>query len=139
MPRKSTPSNAPSLDKINNWIKVLRRASVTRTLLVQHKRDADVLRSLHVQNIYYEQEPEFKVIEALVDLGKECILLYDANRAGNTACARMRSKLEHRGVKINTRMRKILFTTNIKELGGFLRYLHESILSTPRKHEATRI
>ncbi len=139
MPRKTIPSGECPEDKIQNWIEVLRKASVERTVLVQHKRDADVLKSLHVQHVYYEQEPDFKVIEAIVDLGKECLLLYDATRAGNTACARMRSKLEHRGVKVSTRMRKILFTSSCKELGGFLKYIHEQIMPTERKHAGTRI
>ena len=134
MPRKTTPAGECPDDKILNWIDVLKNASRERNVMVQHKRDGDVLKSLGVRNVYFEQEPEFKTIEQLENDGKECLLVYDATHAGNTACARMRSKLEHRGVKVSTRMRKILFTSACKELGGFLKYIHAKILPTERKH-----
>ncbi len=139
MPRKTMPAGECPDDKMLNWLTVLRNASKERVVVVQHKRDAAVLQSLGVMNVCYEQEPEFRTIESLVNSGRECLLVYDATHAGNTACARMRSKLEHRGVKVSTRMRKILFTAGCKELGGFLKYVHEMILPTERKHAGTGI
>jgi len=138
MGRKSTPAGECEEDKLLNWIEVLRRSSVARSVMVQHKRDADVLKSLHVQHVFYEQEPDFKVIDGLSSAGRECLLIYDATRPGNAACARMRAKLERQGVKVSTRMRKILFTAGCKELGGFLKYVYQ-VLGTERKHAGMNV
>ena len=123
------------MDLYPNWLDNLRRASEFATVFVQHKHDADVLKSLDIKNVYYYQEPEFKIIEAIVEMGKECILLFDVNRPSNELCERMKSELEQRGVKVNPRFRKVLFTAQFKELGGLLKFLHTHVADSPRKHE----
>lgn len=130
--RKATRESSEYVD----WVQHVRNASKKSTVVVHHKRDADVLKAMGVQHVYFVQEPYFRFLDALANLRRECILLFDATHAGNVICERVKSDLQNHGVKINTRFRKILFTSANRELGGFLKFLHEQVTTTPRKHEA---
>ncbi len=132
--RKGTEST----DVYADWVQHVCNASKKSAVVVQHKRDAVVLKAMGVKNVYYVQEPYFKFLDALTNLKRECILLFDATHAGNVVCERIKSDLQHHGIKVNTRFRKILFTSANKELGGFLKFLHEQVVSTPRKHALPR-
>lgn len=125
-----------SIDKLLNWLGVLKRASRTRTILVQHKKDADVLQSIGVKNVVWQIEPDYKLVDIITN--KECWLVFDANRPGNKACARTRALLERNGIIVSTRMRKLLFSSHIQELSGLLKKIHQE-LNTPRKHEAHKV
>lgn len=115
------------------WIDHIVNASKTCTVVVAHKSDADVLKRLGVQHVYYVQEPYFKFLDAIAGMKRDCILLFDATHAGNVACERVKSDLQKMGVAVNTRFRKLLFVSANKELGGFLKFLHAQVMGTERK------
>lgn len=119
-----------------DWLNNVRNASKSRTVVVQHKRDAEVLKGLGVQHVFYVQEPYFRFIDAIVRLKRECILLFDGTHKGNSVCERVRSDLLQHGIAVNTRFRKILFTSPNKELGGLLSFLHKQVAVSLRVHEA---
>jgi len=119
-----------------DWISHIRRASRDCAIVVSHKAEADILRQFRVQHVYYVQEPYFRFIDTLVKLNKECILLFDATHRGNVECERVKSDLLQHGIKVNTRFRKMLFTSANKELGGFLTFIHKHVAISPRTHEA---
>ena len=129
MPRRA--STIGKTDKILNWLRTLKNASKTRVVLVEHKSDADMLADLGIKNILWYLEPEYKLIDQLV--GKECILLFDVDRKSNSKCEKVKAVLEQNGIKVTTRFRKMLFTTEFKEVGGILAYLNKHIDTTPRK------
>ncbi|MEM2915933.1 MAG: hypothetical protein QXT19_01040 [Candidatus Woesearchaeota archaeon] len=130
--RKATAESSEYLE----WLDHLTDASKTRTVVVGHKADADVLTKLGVENVYYLQEPYFRFIDLLVSLNRECILLFDANHAGNVACERVGSDLLQHGIKINTRFRKMLFLSANKDLCGLLKFLHKQVMASERRHVA---
>lgn len=127
------------VDLAEEWLNKVRNASKTHTVLVNHKKAADILKGLGVQNVYYYVEPEFQLLQAIADVGRPCIVLWDATRPGNTKCERVKQKLQNLGVKVNTRFRKFLFTTPFKELHGFLAFVHKHVFDSQRKHEGTRL
>jgi 5S rRNA maturation endonuclease (ribonuclease M5) len=118
------------------WLQHVRNASKKATVIVAHKRDATVLQSLGVQHVYYLQEPYFQFLDAIVKLKRECILLFDGTRAGNSRSQRVGSDLLQHGIKINTRFRKLLFVSASKEIGGLLSFLHKHVAMSHRVHEA---
>lgn len=130
--RKGTASTSVYLD----WIEHLADASKTRTVIVAHKRDADVLKSLGVRNVYYPIEPYFRFLDSIIKIKRECILLFDATRPGNSVSERVGSDLNQHGIKTNTRFRKLLFTSANKELGGLLKFIHQQVMGAERKHAA---
>lgn len=135
MPRKPKPAGECPIDKYQEWLNHLANASEERVVLVEHKKEAEVLKALGVRNVIYYQKPEQDLIDAIADMKKECILLLDADRPSNKECERLKTLLNQNGVKTNTRFRKVLLTSQFKELSGLLKYLHTHVADTPRKHE----
>ncbi|MEM4282587.1 MAG: hypothetical protein QXU88_01155 [Candidatus Woesearchaeota archaeon] len=132
--RKPQPKGEEEIHKFTEWLQHLANASRDRIVLVQHKSDADILSSLQIKNVYFYTKPEFGLLSKIIESGKECILIFDVNKNSNKLAERIKSELQQRGVKVNTRFRKILFTSKFKELSGILTYLHEQVAETPRKH-----
>ncbi len=128
-----TKGNQP--DKLHDWLQHLTNASKNCCVLVQHKHDADVLSSLGVNNVIWhaDGEPDYNVLDRIGD--KECILLFDADRPSNERCERIKQVLEENGIKTNTRFRKVLFTTEFKEVGAILAYFDNHIATTSRRSE----
>lgn len=121
------------LDKMMDWLSHLRKASADRIVLVQNKADADKLSELGVRNLVFYAEPEFKLIERIAESGKECILLFDTDRPSNERAERLRSLLQEHGVKVNTRFRKVLFSTELKDVAGITAYLKKHVCTSERQ------
>ncbi len=130
--RKATANTSEYL----SWVEHVRNASKKCTVIVGHKKDADVLKSLGVQHVYYVLEPYFRFLDDVVNLKRECVLLFDATHKGNVVCEQVKSDLQQHGIKTNTRFRKMLFTSANKELGGFLKFIHAQVAVSTRTHEA---
>ncbi len=134
-PRVRRKATAEAGDYLE-WLEHLVNASKTRIVVVGHKADADVLANLGVRNVHYLQEPYFRFIDGIIGLGRECVLLFDANHAGNVVCERVASDLLQHGIKINTRFRKMLFVSANKELCGLLKFLHKHVMASKRRHDS---
>ena len=80
MTRKPKPAGECPIDKYQDWIEHLANASEERIVLVQHKSDSEVLKSLGVKNVFFYREPEFDCLQEIIDSGRECILLFDVSR-----------------------------------------------------------
>ncbi|RLE38853.1 hypothetical protein DRJ17_02760 [Candidatus Woesearchaeota archaeon] len=106
-----------------DWVDHLRNASKDKIILVQYKTDKDELEQLGIKNILYLTKPEYKVIEQIASTSKECILLFNVNDKSNELCQKIRAKLEENGVKVNTRFRKLMFTTDMREIRGLIKYI----------------
>jgi len=134
-PRRKRKATA-NVDIYIDWLAHVRNASKKSTVIVGHKRDADVLKSLGVQHVYYVQEPYFKFLDAISKMKRECILLFDGTHPGNVISERVESDLQQHGLKTNTRFRKILFTSSNKEVGGFIKFIHKQVAISSRTHAA---
>ena len=132
MPRNVT-SKVGELDKLIHWVQHLCNASRKCMVVTQHKKERDVLKSLGCKNVVYSKEPESDFIQSLVDREKECILLFDGDRHSNSQCQKLRAKLEQQGLKVNTRFRKIIFTSKTNTFDGLLKYAHQ-VAGSERKH-----
>ena len=139
MPRKVHKTHVRTkgreLDKLQSWLRTLTNASKERIVFVEHKRDAEILHFLGVQNIIWHKprEPEYKLLDRLQKENKECLLLFDTDRPSNSKCEKLKALLQQNGIKTNTRFRKVLFTTEFKELSGIISYLKKQVNITPRK------
>lgn len=143
MPRRANPKaqrrGECDLDLCAQWVDHVANASENSVVLVNTKKAADILKSYGVKRLIYYQEPEFELIQTIIEFNKPCVLLFDATRPGNKRCEKIRSQLQKNGVRVNTRFRKFLFTTPFKTLNGLLAYIHKHVYDTPRKHAGTRL
>jgi len=125
--------------KIQEWVKHLANASKDRIVLVEHKKDAGVLSCLGISHVYWcmDKEPVYKLLDRLGQA--ECILLFDADRKSNAKCEKIKALLQEHRYIVNTRFRKFLFTIELKELGGLLKYINENLSPSLKKDIAARI
>lgn len=146
MPRRNNPQATRKgeckVDLYSEWLAHLKNASKTRLILVKSKKAQDVLKRLGIKGaIYYNHpnfKPEYKLVDFLEKQDREVILLFDADRPGNSACEKLKAKLLQNGIKANTRFRKILFGCEQKSLEGFFKYLHMHVADSTRKHEGLK-
>ena len=136
MARRAIPQRRGqrNIEVYNNWIKNLAHASKSRCVVVQSKRAKDVLKSLAVKNVHCWHGEEYQMIDKLCKIGKEVLLIFDTDRNSNAKCQKVRYLMEREGIKVSTRFRKLIFTSQSKTLGGFLKFIHEQVATTPRKH-----
>ncbi len=120
-------------EKLQDWVHHLINASKDCIVLVEHKHDADALSDVGVQDVMWhdEREPGYKLLDRIGD--KQCILLFDVDRPSNEKCERLKQLLEENGIKTNTRFRKMLFTTEFKEVGGIRHYFNKHVSVSSRK------
>jgi len=118
VPRRTNPKNIPDLDKIINWWKTLKKASLKNIIIVQRKRDSKALLNLRCKNVIYETKPLEDFIEKVYNKQKPVILLYDGTRPGDKAAEKIKSLLQQRKIKVNTRFRKLLYTFKDRTIAG---------------------
>ena len=132
MGKKQNPG-VTELDKFHSWIEHLKNASKTKVILVEGKNDKKALESFKIKNIIYLKDSLYKVVEDIAETGKECILLVDLDAEGRKLHARLLNDLQANGVKVNTRFRKLLFTTRIRTIEAIPKYIERQLTLTPRK------
>lgn len=130
---KKQPKGETELDKFHSWIEHLKNASETKVILVEGKNDKKALESFKIKNIIYLKDSLYKVVEDIAETGKQCILLVDLDAEGRKLHARLLSDLQANGVKVNTRFRKLLFTTRIRTIEAIPKYIERQLTLTPRK------
>ena len=126
MPRKNY-ATASEHDKWVNWISALRSASRHRIVLCEKRQDAVALARFGVSHCTWLRVPEYEELEAIAMSRAECILLLNVNKHADHKCEQLRAELEELGVKVNTRFRKILFTTHAKEVSAIQTYLQKHV------------
>ena len=132
VPRKNF-STIGNVDKIVHWMDHLRKASKKFTIVCQHKKDRDFLKSFKCKNVVYPLEPVEDFIDIVVSMERPVILLYDGDRNSNSKYMKIKSLLQQHGVKINSGFRKIIFTQKARTFSGLLKYLHQ-LAGTERIH-----
>jgi 5S rRNA maturation endonuclease (ribonuclease M5) len=121
------------LDKYISWIEHLRNASKEKIILVEHKQDKDELERLSMENVIYLTEPYYKIVEEIAASGKECVLLFGHNKNSSELCERIKAMLQENGVEVNTRFRKLLLSSELREVRGLLNYLAKHVVLDKQK------
>ncbi|RMD58195.1 hypothetical protein D6825_01640, partial [Candidatus Woesearchaeota archaeon] len=118
------------LDKIFNWLEKLNHASKTHAIVCEHKKARDILKESKMKNVYYPLEPLEDFVDLLAGLEKPIILLYDPNAKSNRKCEKLKALLQQRKVRVNTRFRKLLYTTQM-DTAGLLKHIRR-LAGSPR-------
>ena len=130
---KKQPRYESELDKFHSWIDNLKNASETSIILVEGKNDKKALESFKIKNVYCLRGAIFQTVEFIASKNKECILLVDLDAEGRKLHARLLTDLQANGVKVNTRFRKLLFATKIRNIEAIPKYLERHLTLNPRK------
>ena len=118
MPRRTLQRGIVDLDKLMNWWSALRNASKKNVIIVQHKRDRDALLRLNCLNVIYVFKPMEDFVDMVWMMQKPVIILYDGTRPADKAAQKLKSLLQQRKVKVNTRFMKLVYEMKDRTVAG---------------------
>jgi len=113
------------MEELREWTEDLREASKKKIILVEGMKDKRALEEFGVGNIIIlKGRALFKVVEEVIESGKECIILFDLDKKGKELFGRVNSRLQHFGVKVDNSFREFLFkNTKLRQVEGLVSYL----------------
>ena len=92
-------------------------------VIVEGQKDIRALQSLGIINILSLKKPLYAVVEEIAAKSKEVVLLTDLDDEGKKLYHELSRGLQKHGVKIDNRLRKLLFKTPIRHVEGLSGYL----------------
>ncbi len=103
-------------------MKEIKKIAESGTLvIVEGKNDIWACNELGISNVVEIKQPLFSLIESIED--REVVLLVDLDKEGKKLYSRLKSELVPRGVKVNDRLREMLFRTPVRQIEGLHSYL----------------
>lgn len=95
--------------------------------IVEGKKDKNALEKLGVENIKVLDKPLFEIVEELVDeLVGDLVMvaiLTDLDDKGKQLYSRLYTDLQRHHIKVDNRLRKLLFKAHISHIEGLATYL----------------
>lgn len=92
-----------------------------KTVIVEGKNDKKSLEKLGFNHVLTINKPLYEIVEDVED--KEVVILTDLDRAGKHLFGKLAKDFTRRGVKINSKIRRILFRTDLRQIEGLANYI----------------
>lgn len=110
-------------DKLLEWIETIKDSD--KIVIVEGKEDKKALQKLGIMNIVQlNKKPLYKVVEELIEEGKEVIILTDLDKKGKQLYGKLNHDLCRFGVKVDNRFRNFLFKkTKLRQIEGLDSYI----------------
>jgi len=101
-------------------------------VIVEGPNDKKALKHFGITNVIsINKRALYKVIEQIVEIGREAIILTDLDKKGKDLYARFNAKLPQFGVKINNTLRHFMFRkTSLSQIEGMVSYLSRADAKT---------
>ncbi|MFH1637620.1 MAG: toprim domain-containing protein [Candidatus Woesearchaeota archaeon] len=90
-------------------------------VIVEGKNDVASCNELGIKNVIEIKQPLFSLIESIED--KEVVLLVDLDKEGKSLYSKLKKDLVRRGVRVNDKLREMLFRTPVRQVEGLYNYL----------------
>jgi 5S rRNA maturation endonuclease (ribonuclease M5) len=92
-------------------------------VVVEGLKDVRALNALGITNIISLKKPLYAVVEDIADIAKEVVLLTDLDEEGKKLYHVLSCDLQKHGVKIDNKLRELLFKTPIRHVEGLAGFL----------------
>lgn len=92
-------------------------------VVVEGLKDVRALNELGITNILSLKKPLYAVVEEIASKAKEVVLLTDLDDEGKKLYHELSRGLQRHGVKIDNRLRELLFKTPVRHVEGLSGYL----------------
>ena len=93
-------------------------------IIVEGKKDRIALQSLGLRNIItLEKNALFEIVEYVVDSKENCVILTDLDSEGKKLYSFLYKNLQYFGVKVNNRLRLLLFKSPVRQIEALSNYL----------------
>lgn len=120
------PAGPADLDALYDEIAKVRALRV----IVEGPKDQRALERLGFTHVTHLKGPLYGVVEDIDD--EEIILLTDLDEHGRQLYTRLYTDLTRRGVRVNNRLRHLLFRTPVRHIEGLASYLENADNGTSR-------
>ena len=110
------------LEYIKDEIKILKASN--KLIIVEGKKDVASLKELGLKNVRQLNGPLFETIESIED--KEVVLLTDLDAEGKKLYSNLKRQLDRRGVRIDNKLRNLLFKTKLSHIEGLSHYIKKN-------------
>jgi len=109
--------------KLLEWIERIR--DFDKIVVVEGKEDRVALHRLGIVDVVQlNKRPLYKVVESLIEKGKEVIILTDLDMKGKQLYGKLNHDLCRFGVKVDNRFRNFLFRfTKLRQIEGLDSYI----------------
>lgn len=94
-------------------------------VIVEGKKDERSLAELGISNVLTLGPPLFEVVELVASKAKEVVLLVDLDVEGKKLYSSLSKDLMKHGVKIDDRLRKALFRSDVRHIEGLSSFIHK--------------
>ncbi|MFC1648923.1 toprim domain-containing protein [Nanoarchaeota archaeon] len=92
-----------------------------KTVIVEGKNDKKALEKLGFDNVITLDKPLYLIVEEIED--DEVVILTDLDKAGKELYGKLAKDFLRRGVKIDSRIRRLLFKTDLRQIEGLANYI----------------
>lgn len=105
------------IDQINKELEKIKDRDLL--VIVEGKKDRIALGNLGITKIIFlSKTPLYKVIETAAEKAKEVVILTDMDRKGKELYHRLFVGLQKHGVKVNNKLRELLFRAKVSHVEG---------------------
>lgn len=106
------------------WIETIKTSD--KIVIVEGKEDRKALQKLGITDVVQlNKKPLYKVVEELIERGKEVIILTDLDKKGKQLYGKLNHDLCRFGVKVDNGFRNFLFKkTKLRQIEGMDSYLN---------------
>jgi 5S rRNA maturation endonuclease (ribonuclease M5) len=110
-------------EELIQWIEKIKTSD--KILIVEGKEDKAALRRLGITNVVQlNKKPLYKIVEDLMEKGKEVIILTDLDKKGKQLYGKLNHDLRRFGVKVDNKFRHFLFRkTKLRQIEGMDSYI----------------
>ena len=108
----------------NEIIKEISRLKKNNTaIIVEGKNDRIALENFGMKNIYtLNKKPIYCVVEQITENERKCAILTDLDAEGKKLYGKLNKQLSSFGIKIENRLRELLFRTKLRQIEGIDSY-----------------
>ncbi len=110
-------------EELLEWIETIKTSD--KIIIVEGKKDKAALKRLGItKTIQLNKKPLYKIVEELIEKGKEVIILTDLDKKGKQLYGKLNHDLCRFGVKIDNKFRHFLFRkTKLRQIEGLDSYI----------------
>ncbi|MBI2109710.1 toprim domain-containing protein [Candidatus Woesearchaeota archaeon] len=110
------------MQSIEEWTQELKTSD--KLIIVEGKKDKKALEELGITNLITISKPLYEVVEQISDKTKEIIILTDMDPEGRKLYSKLKTQLQKRKIKIDTKFREFLIReTKLTNIEGLPHYL----------------
>lgn len=110
-------------EELTQWIEKVKTSD--KIIIVEGKEDKAALKRLGITEIVQlNKKPLYKIVEGLIEQGKQVIILTDLDKKGKQLYGKLNHDLQRFGVKVDNKFRHFLFRkTKLRQIEGLDSYI----------------